>query len=409
MVSMTDCILIVVSLFVLVVSYFVYTKLLSPLALVLKQKQVALEKVKAELNEALPSLKEGLASTYVVDREKLTMRFFDSTCVKRSGLGKSDWNVPEFRAICHEDCIGTFEKWIHYYNSLHDAVCRRLYFHLTTDGGKTYHWWELIYKLNNEEANERYMKGIFMNIDDVRRMEDEIQQAQGTIYGVEMKETLLAAINHDLRTPLNAVAGFATLLAEQYDMFSEEERLEFGEIIKSNGASMLALLDDLKATSTGDIDNLRFKQRSKSVTELIRSVYNTNKMICPQNLSLLLELPEGEDCHVNIDPKRVEQVLNNFLSNAFKFTPSGSVTIGWRMLEDSSEAELYVSDTGIGVSDKNKDKVFSQFYKIDEKAKGTGLGLNTSKKIVEKLDGTIGLESTLGKGSKFYCRFKCMA
>lgn len=405
---MTDFILIIVSLVVLVVSYVMYAKLLRPLSFMLKQKQAELVKVRSELNDALPGLNEGLATTYVVDRENLTMRFFDNACVKRFGFGKSDWGVRDFRAICHEDCVGTFEKWIHYYNSLHDAVCRRLYFHLSTDGGKTYHWWELIYMLNKEEAVERYMNGIFVNIDDVRRMEDEIQQAQGVIYGVEMKETLLAAINHDLRTPLNAVAGFATLLAEQYDMFSAEERQEFGEIIKSNGASMLTLLDDLKSTSTGDIDTLRFKQRRKSVTELIRSVYNTNKMICPANLSLLVEIPDTADCYVNIDPKRVEQVLNNFLSNAFKFTPLGSVTIGWRLLEESNEAELYVSDTGVGVSDKNKDKVFSQFYKIDEKAKGTGLGLNTSKKIVEKLDGTIGLESTLGKGSKFYCRFKCV-
>ena len=97
--------------------------------------------------------------------------------------------------------------------------------------------------------------------------------------------------------------------------------------------------------------------------------------------------------------------MNNFLSNAFKFTPEGSVTIGWKKIADTTEVEFYCQDTGIGVSEENVKHLFDRFYKVSEKSIGTGLGLNISRTIIEKQGGIIGVESKIGHGSRFWFRF----
>ena len=103
------------------------------------------------------------------------------------------------------------------------------------------------------------------------------------------------------------------------------------------------------------------------------------------------------DATVNIDATRTKQVVNNFLSNAFKFTTEGSVTLGWKHMEDDPDKiEVYVRDTGIGVAPEKQAQLFERYIKVDETDKGTGLGLNIGKTIMEKQDGTIGVESEIG-------------
>lgn len=390
----------------IVAMQYIYTSMVRLLTDQLETLDARLAEQKARLIEVMPEFASGQAATWSVDRKNLLM-VFDPHHARQIGLPHAEWDVPTFRHLCNPDCYDVFDKWIGKYNLLTDPVCRRLRFHITTDEGKTYHWWELIYILSDKTSHNQIMYGLFINRDDVIDKESFIDDARNTIYQTELKQTFFASINHDLRTPINAIAGFAELLVEQYDDLSEEERMSFADIVQANGEILLQLLADINDVNCNDINKMRFKMRNKSVSEIINMVYHTNKVICPSHLKLNLETEQNhEDKTIYVDPKRVEQVVNNFLSNSFKFTQVGFVNVGWRYIDDTGEVELYVSDTGIGIKEENIPNLFKQFFKVHEHAHGTGLGLNICKSIVEKQDGVIGVESVYGKGSKFYCRFK---
>lgn len=367
-----------------------------------------LDDLKTNLNNNLPELSKGGATFCVLNRRDMNL-VFDEDWARKVGLPQAKWVIPEFRKMCNADSVDVFEKWIGQYVYLKDPVNRRLRFHLTFDGGKTYHWWELIYVLIEGASDAKIFPGLFINIDDVIAVENSIDQARNILYQTEMKQTYLASINHDLRTPINAIAGFASLLVKQYDDFSDEERKSFAELVESNSEILMQLLADFSDTNCNDIEKMKFKPRNKSVSDFINVVYQTNKIICPSHIKFNLEMDKSVgDKVICVDSKRMEQVINNFLSNSFKFTQVGFVTLGWKYLADTNEVELYVTDSGIGIKKENIDNLFTRFYKIHEHARGTGLGLNICKNIVEKQDGVIGVESTYGKGSTFYCRFKAV-
>lgn len=371
----------------------------------LRERRKENAKVMEELHRQLPRLEDGSVLLCYFNRKTLIMEF-DPEKSKLAGMPTHHWTYQSFRKILNTDCLNVFEMWIFKYAKMHNNVKRRLRFHITLDGGKTYQWWELIYEIDEKNAYDDGLYGIFMNIDKVKDIENAIDDCQQKVYEVEMKEALLATINHDIRTPLNAVSGFARLLAEQYDDFTEEEHEEFSQIVCSNSEMMLNLTESIKSMSDSEIADKGYRTMPKSVTELLNFCYNTNRIICPSHLVFNLCMPQDvEDRYINIDAMRIERVINNFLSNAFKFTPVGEVSLGWKYLEDTGQVEIYVSDSGIGVSKKNQEKIFDKFIKLNEHAYGTGLGLNICKKIVERHKGEIGVVSELDKGSTFYCRF----
>lgn len=397
------------STFILVLTLAVMALLYAVMRVLLGKQMAENEKEVRSLKETLeglqPGIKDGSVIPCYIDRKEMYMEF-DKDAAKMAGMPTHKWTVESFRALLNSDSMNVFEMWIKNYTQLHDPVDRRLRFHITLDGGKTYHWWELIYKLDETNAYSTWFDCLFSNIDGVKDIENAIEDAHDVVYEVENKEAFLAAINHDLRTPLNAVTGFATLLAEQYDDFSDEERQEFHDYVCSNSESMLQLIDSIKTTSDKEMADKSYRIVPKSVTELLNFCYSTNKIICPSHLHFNLEMPEGvEDKCIHIDIMRIERVINNFLSNAFKFTSVGDVTLGWKFLEEPRQVEIYVTDTGIGIARENQPRVFDEYIKLNEHAHGTGLGLNICKKIVEKHGGEIGLTSELGQGSTFYCRF----
>lgn len=368
-------------------------------------KTDTLDRLKSEREKFTLALLGSHATIWYarVARGLLTL---NSEFCKKVGLPKNVFTYAEFIPFVHEDSLPSLETWR---KDLADGVVgqRKLRLQMTFDGGNTYHWWNVNYNNTQESVNSGFVGGIMNDIDAVKKREDELEEARRKVYEVEMKETFLASISHDIRTPLNAVTGFAQVLVENYDAFGPEERKEFADIISNNSDVMLNLLLDVLNRSGRNITEIKFKPRPKSINEVVKMSYTTNHIITPSHLYLKLDVPEGEeDKMVYIDPKRVEQVINNFLSNAFKFTPQGGITLGWRFLEESDEVEVFVEDTGIGIDEDTQLKLFDRYYKVDEQANGTGLGLDICKTIIEKQGGTIGVTSKKGKGSRFYFRLK---
>lgn len=314
--------------------------------------------------------------------------------------GKEYLTEDEFAEMVHPESIPSLMLIRDFRNQRGKQSIRMK---VTTDKGKTWHWVEATYTVTDKSAKQGEIHGLLLNVDSKKETEDKLRKAQELASQVSLKENFLANISHDLRTPLGAVTGFSSLLTMPGMQFEEGEREQYGQIIHENTDMILGMIDTVMHKAAIETGEMEIICKPVSVKALIESCYKTNRIIAPTNLMFNLEEPDG-DAMINIDVTRTKQVVNNFLSNAFKFTLKGSVTLGWKMLPDGKTVEVYVSDSGIGIpEDKCKD-VFSRYVKVTENDKGTGLGLNISKAIVEKQNGTIGVESTYGKGSKFFFR-----
>jgi signal transduction histidine kinase len=179
-----------------------------------------------------------------------------------------------------------------------------------------------------------------------------------------------------------------------------EERMKFHKIIESNNKRLLMLIDEVLDLSSIESGRLTFNFSAVSLHDLFREIFTTYQLY-GGSVRLILDLPDEDTC-IRSDRNRLTQVLSNLVDNALKFTPNGSITIGYEVLPEW--VELYVKDTGIGIPEDKLDKVFERFEKVNYFAKGTGLGLAICKAILERLGGGISVTSQLGAGTQFTCR-----
>ena len=262
----------------------------------------------------------------------------------------------------------------------------------------TWHWWEVTFRRN--ETNDMII-GFAISIDKVVEFEKTLQESAVRAEEVIAKENFIANITHDIRTPLNAISGFAQLLAEDC---SPEDKALFARLIQDNTEHLLDLIDEAVRKPSDSTDSMSFKIRSISAEKLVRDSYHTNRILCPSHLQFRFEPYDGPDVFIQADPIRTSQVINNFLSNAFKYTLKGSVTLGWTLLSDDGLVEVWVQDTGIGISEEDSKLVKQRFGMVKGNYKGTGLGLDICCSIIEKQNGLYGFDSKLGEGSRFWFR-----
>lgn len=308
--------------------------------------------------------------------------------------------LNEFKKMVHPDSKQTLDFMLKYREQRGKKTVR---LRTSPDGGNTWNWWEISYTANDETARTGDMYGLLLNIDHNKEIEETLEQAQILASQVALKENFLANISHDLRTPLGAVTGFSTLLAMPGMPLEEEERNEYRDIIHQNTEMILNMIDSVMQKAQIETGDLEIIQKPVLISKLMSETFQTNRIIAPTHLEFKYET-DTPDCTVNIDLTRTKQVVNNFLSNAFKFTTEGSVTLGWRNIPNTDQVEVYVQDTGIGIDKDKVSQVFDRYVKLNETDRGTGLGLNISKTIINKQGGEIGVESTYGKGSKFFFR-----
>lgn len=326
---------------------------------------------------------------------------FDQNFADYYGMEHHHVPLKEFAGMMHEDSKASFEFFMNYRKQSGKKTIR---LHMSPDGGKSWYWFKMMYTATPETAESGELYGMMMNIDDKKKVEEQLEEAQLLASQVALKENFLANISHDLRTPLGAVTGFSSMLTVPGMTFEPGEREMYLEYIHQNTDMILNMIDSVMEKAQIETGDLEIIQKPVSVCKLVNDCYNTNRIIAPSHLAFYLDM-DDPDVIVNIDMTRTKQVVNNFLSNAFKFTTEGSITLGWRYVEDTEGMiEVYVKDTGIGVPADKVDKIFDRYSKVNENDKGTGLGLNISKTIIEKQGGTIGVESEFGKGSKFFFR-----
>ena len=255
----------------------------------------------------------------------------------------------------------------------------------------------------NEQGD---VDGVVIRVDDVterQHMIGELEKARSRAeQSDKLKSAFLANMSHEIRTPLNAIVGFSDLLMVTED---QEEKEEFIQIINANNKLLLKLINDILDLSKIEAGSVELKYEDFDLAvyfnELAASMHR--RVVNPQ--VRLVPVNPYETCTVRLDKNRLAQILTNFVTNAIKYTSKGTIEMGYEKIDEN--IRLYVRDTGIGIPEDKKDKVFHRFEKLDEFAQGTGLGLSICKAIVEACRGEIGFESEFDKGSLFWAVLPC--
>lgn len=212
-----------------------------------------------------------------------------------------------------------------------------------------------------------------------------------------LKSAFLANISHEIRTPLNSIVGFSNLITETDD---PEEISKFQEVIQSNSDLLLQLVNDVLDLSKIESETMVFIREDFDLVPFFNNIATSfQPRVDPDKVKLYADSPHSQYI-VHMDKARLNQLVSNFVSNAVKFTKEGEIRIGY-ICEDRW-LKITVSDTGIGISKENIEKIFERFYKVDDFSQGTGLGMAICKAIVTAANGKIGINSVVGQGSDFW-------
>ena len=232
------------------------------------------------------------------------------------------------------------------------------------------------------------------------RMKEEMEET------IKVRNEFVAHVTHELRTPVNGVKGHVTNMLEAGVTAEQKRTLD---IITRCCENMSAIINNILDFSKLEAGKFTLEQKEFNFYQMVNHAVETNiTAITAKGLHIIVNMDKTIPEYLIGDELRLTQILNNLLSNAVKFTSIGYINIEvTKTVQFDDEVELFfvVSDTGIGISQEEKDKLFKSFSQVDasitRKYGGTGLGLAITKQLVELMDGTIHLDSEKGKGSSF--------
>lgn len=211
------------------------------------------------------------------------------------------------------------------------------------------------------------------------------------------RNEFLETLSHEIRTPLNSIVGFSDMIVESEEEADEAEK-EYVNIIRMNSDLMLKLVNDILDLSQLDSAGVTVDIAPADVKELAQKVLNAIKPLVKPGVKVSFSCDEGE-WSIYTDHYRLQQLLTNLLGNAAKFTTSGEINLNIKHCK--SYIRFSITDTGCGIAEEDRGRVFKRYEKLDESAKGTGLGLYISMLISRKLGGKIYLDENYVNGARF--------
>ncbi len=249
-----------------------------------------------------------------------------------------------------------------------------------------------------KETNENLESLVALKTQELQNKVKELESAS------KVKSNFLASMSHEIRTPLNAILGFVDILREHE---SDKERQKYFSIIKNSGNTLLTIINDILDFSKLESGKMTYERRKFATKKPFKEVgllfYERAK---EKDVELKLNFDENLPRFFVGDIVRIKQVASNFLSNAIKFTPKGGEITMSTAYDTQRDVLIFcVKDTGIGIDQKNLDKIFESFTQEDSsttrKFGGTGLGLSISATLIKSMNGSIDVNSKVGEGSEF--------
>ena len=231
-----------------------------------------------------------------------------------------------------------------------------------------------------------------------RKLKEYEEKAAKAEKASKMKSLFLANMSHEIRTPLNAIEGFSRVMVETD---SQEDRMNYMEIIESNNNRLLSLVNEILDLSRVESGEIIIKNAPTDLNYLMNSIKQLFKFRCPETVNLIFKKPNSP-VTMNTDENRLIQVFSNLISNALKHTSKGEISYGYQVMGETEEIQFFVKDTGSGIDPQFINHIFDTYASKDaEQQRGFGLGLALCRIIVERMGGCIQVESKLGEGSLF--------
>ena len=260
------------------------------------------------------------------------------------------------------------------------------------------------------EDGSLMLNGYWVDVTQHHEMEDALEEARAAADAANRaKSSFLAAMSHEIRTPMNGVLGMLELLS--LTQLDNEQRANV-QVIQDSGRSLLLIINDILDFSKIEAGMLELRPEPTLIADVVygvRDIYSGTASA--KDLLLTATVDPRISPAVTVDPLRLRQILNNFLSNAIKFTAEGSVAINVELVERKDGTDIVrfaVTDTGIGISPENQKKLFQPFVQAEgdttRRFGGTGLGLVICKRIADLMGGTIEMDSALGHGTTMMLR-----
>ena len=242
----------------------------------------------------------------------------------------------------------------------------------------------------------------------LRRMKEELQaQSEELMIAKDkaeesnrMKSAFLANMSHEIRTPLNSIVGFSSLLTSDQMTLSSEEKAHFSDIIKQNSDALLNLINDVLDLSRIETGGMVVNMKDCDVVALGRSVVESMIVTCRKPISFDFQC-DFKDLVISTDESRLRQVLVNLITNSIKFSEQGTILLSITKKVDEGLLYFSVTDNGCGIPEKDAERVFERFVKLDQFKQGTGIGLQLCQQFTTRLGGKIWVDTTYRDGARF--------
>lgn len=230
------------------------------------------------------------------------------------------------------------------------------------------------------------------------RAEEELRTAkEAAEESSRMKTVFIQNMSHEIRTPLNSIVGFSTILSEMFSEESEDIKL-FSDTIEKNSQLLLKMINDILVISDLDRDNLFVEYTAVNINNCCYRAVEMTEPLLHRGVALLFE-PESDDLVIDSNEDLLIQILSNLLSNAAKFTDSGSIAL--KLNREYQKLRFIITDTGIGIPVNKQEYVFERFAKLNDFSQGTGLGLPICRLAAEKLGGSLIIDKDYTEGTRF--------
>jgi two-component system CheB/CheR fusion protein len=333
--------------------------------------------------------------------DKSNEKFMEYTGFTHNQVKDENW----LKAI-HEEDLKSFKTKLS--KAVADKAVLKDEVRIYHDETKSHRWHfvNLVPLSDRDDGNLQFI-GMGIDIDDRKKSEAELKRAKEKAEeAAKAREDFLAHMSHEIRSPLNSILGLTHLMLDEEPTESQRTMLN---TLHLSGTHLKKLVNDILDLSQISAGKSALHFEKDNLTDIIEEIaaifqYTAEK----EGLDLIVDLDEETDKTYELDRLKITQILNNLLSNAFKFTKEGNITLSVKLLETREDKDLIkfaVKDTGIGIGKDKMAKIFDNFGQADSSTKreygGTGLGLTLCKKYLEIMDSEIKLESIPGDGSEF--------
>ena len=270
--------------------------------------------------------------------------------------------------------------------------------------GQPEHWYEIRMDVHYHKSLI-HRRGYVVNIDKMKEVEQMAAEAHQMLLDARTREGFLSSMNHEIRTPLHAVVGFSMELARVDAQLSDEDIAAFADIIETNAAMLTKIINDILLVTLMRNANVSAHVTSCKLHDLLDSKHwHTAMEVIQRRKNDLHIQPADESVVLQADSEMVAAVIDNLLLNASTFSQEGSrIELGWKASDKG--VEIWVKDEGIGIEKAHFPMLYKPFFKINSFSQGAGLGLHIAETYMQKMGGSIRVESEPGKGSIFTISF----